>query len=99
MSTIDEFFNENELIGYHNFRNDLLPTKSDCPLYVISRSNRKAKYPMTHGYAVNQLAKDVESIWNNGDCCPFRQKHIATLFEHEVWKPYLYHFIPTSKSN
>ena len=45
---------------------------------------------MTHNLAVNNLAKILEDIRNEADCCHFNQKHISKLSELEVWKPYLY---------
>ena len=68
----------------------MLPTKHDCLLYVVPRTNEKTKDAMTHILAINNFAEIAEDIWNKADCCPFAQEHIWKLFEQEVWKPYIY---------
>ena len=29
-------------------------------------------------------------VWNKVDCCPYKRKHIATLFEKNVWDKYTF---------
>ena len=90
MTTVDTFFTDEELQGHFQLRNDLLPTKTDCLLYVVSTTHAKSKDRMNHDFAVSQLTKAVENIWNNADCCPFSEKHIGKLFEQTIWEPYIY---------
>ena len=85
-----DFFEESELTNHFQIRKDLLPTKGDCLLYVISRTNKKAKDVMKHSSAVLKLAGIVEKIWNDADCCPFTRTHIAKIFDEKIWKPYVH---------
>ena len=68
MTNIDNFFKEDELFQHYEFRNNMLPTKHDCLLYVVSRTNKQKKDAMTYNPAINNLTKIVEDIWNKTDC-------------------------------
>ena len=63
MSKSEEFFNDEELSKHFKFRIDLLPTKTDCLLYVVSRTRKikNGKDQVTHEVAVRQPASTVES--------------------------------------
>ena len=89
-SITDDFFTEDEFWQQFNFRSDLLPTKTDCLLFVVSRTHNKTKEQMKHSYVVHQMATIVENIWSKADCCPFSKKYIMKLFDQNIWKPYLY---------
>ena len=39
---------------------------------------------------VLEMSWKIEDIWNKADCCPFTFKHIAELFERDIWQKYLY---------
>jgi len=75
------------LLEEYEFGNDMLPTKHQVLLYVMSRTFNGKK---NNKIVVNQMSKSVENIWKKADCCPFTQKHISKLFEQQVWKPYLH---------
>ena len=90
MSISEDFFDENELKEEFNFRNDLLPQKTECLLYVVSRTHTKSSSRMEHNKVVRQLAGIIEKIWNDADCCLYSKPHIIRLFEEDVFKPYTY---------
>ena len=81
----EKFFSQDELDHEHSLRKDMLPTKTDCLLYVVSRTVAGTH---RHATVVRELANEVETIWTNADCCPFTEKHIAKLFEDEVWNKF-----------
>lgn len=87
-----DFFEESELTNHFQIRKDLLPTKGDCLLYVISRTIKVKGGTnfMKHSRAVFQLAGIVEEIWNDADCCPFARGHIVKIFDEKIWQPYLH---------
>ena len=65
--------------------------KTDCMLYVVSRTHFKNNlYKQTHDTIVLELARKVEEVWNNADCCPYTFKYIAKLFDKEIWQKYLF---------
>ena len=72
------------------FSNKKLPTVHDCLLYVLSRTNKDAKRSQTRQQIIWEPAKIVEDVWNKADCCPYTQKHIATLFEKNVGDKYTF---------
>ena len=84
--TTDNFFNQNELDCPFNLRKDMLPTKMDCLLYVVARTGTNEP----HSSIVCELSAEIETIWKNADCCPFTEKHIANLFEQQIWGKYRY---------
>jgi len=83
-----DVYSIDELQKQYNFSPVLLPTKSDCLLYVLSRTKYNG---IGHDVAVRKMAKDVQKIWIDADCCPYSDVYIAnTLFKKEVWDKYLY---------
>lgn len=87
MTNIDNFFGQDELLEEFEFRKDMLPTKHEVLLYVVSRTNKGNK---VNKVIVNEMAKQLEEIWEKADCCPFTMKYIARLYDQEIWKPYLH---------
>ena len=64
-----------------------LPTKNECLLYVVSRTINKIAQ---HNTIILELSRKVEDIWNKADCSPYTFKHIAKLFDKDIWQRYLY---------
>ena len=72
----EKFFSQDELDHEHSLRKDMLPTKTDCLLYVVSRT--VAGTHVRHVTVVRELANEVDTIWTNmADCCPFTEKYIS----------------------
>ena len=89
ITTANDIFHEYELETPYNFPTNVLPTKHDCLLYCVSRTNQRTRLT-THALAVRDMAVLVEDIWSKADCYPFTTNHIATLFEKKVIEPYLH---------
>ena len=85
----EEIFSVKELSEIYHLSPKVLPTKTDCLLYVLSRTPRGGS---KHHEAVNQLAENVRKIWVAADCCPCAKSNIVNKFEREVWNVYR-HFI------
>ena len=80
-------FSCEELQQPYKFSSVLLPTKNDCLLYVLSRTKFNG---FGHDQTLLQMAKNVEKVWIDADCCPYTQNHIVHLFKKEIWDKYLY---------
>ena len=84
---MSEMFTQYELLQPSELPNVTLPTKTECLLYVLSRTINKIG---KHDTVVLEISRKIEDIWNKADCCPFTFKHIAELFERDIWQKYLY---------
>ena len=60
---MDDFFTTEELSKPFKLSSELLPTKTDCLLYVVSRTHFKNNlYNQTHDKIVLELARKVRSM-------------------------------------
>ena len=84
---MSEIFTQYELLQPFELPNATLPTKTECLLYVLSRTINKIG---KHDTVVLKMSRKIEDIWNNADFCPFTFKHIAELLERDIWQKYLY---------
>ena len=84
---MSEIFTQPELLQPFELPDVTLPTKTECLLYVISQTINKIG---KHSTIVLELSRKVEDIWNKADCCPYTFKHIADLFDKDIWQRYLY---------
>ena len=80
------FFETHELDSPYSLRKDVLPSKTDCLLYVLSRTKREYNKISILG----DLALEVYEIWDKADCCPYSVKQIKNAFEQHIWQKYLY---------
>ena len=83
----DRVFNFEELQQQYKFSRVLLPTKNDCLRFVLSRTKYNG---VSHDQAVLQMAKEVQKIWNDADCCPFSYTYVTKQFKKEIWDKYNY---------
>ena len=77
---MNEIFTQYELLQPFELPNTTLPTKTECLLYVLSRTMNKIG---KHDTAVLEISRKIEDLWNKADCFPFIFKHIAELFERD----------------
>ena len=70
------FFETHELDSPYSLRKDVLPSKTDCLLYVLSRTKREYNKISILG----DLALEVYEIWDKADCCPYSVKQIKNAF-------------------
>ena len=78
---MSEMFTQYELLQPSELPNVTLPTKTECLLYVLSRTINKIG---KHDTVVLEITRKIEDIWNKADCCPFTFKHIAEFFERDI---------------
>ena len=83
---MSKIFTQYELLQAFKLPNAILPTKTDCLLYVLSRT---IKIIGKRDTVVLEMSRKTEDIWNKADCCPFTFKHITELFERGIWQKYL----------
>ena len=83
----EEIYSVNELSKIYQLLPKVLPTKTDCLLYVLSRTKHAGS---RHHDIVYKLAGEIKTIWTDADCCPRAKRHIAKAFKREVWDIYLH---------
>ena len=84
---MSSFFHPGELDHPYQLKKDILPSKTDCLLYVVSRTQRGDSDRKS---TVIELAREVEQIWKAADCCPLAFSNIVNVFEKHVWQVYLF---------
>ena len=82
---MSNFFYPGELDHPYQLKKDVLPNKTDCLLYVVSRTQRGDSERRS---TVLDLAIEVEKIWKAADCCPLAFSNIVNVFEKHVWQVY-----------
>ena len=80
-------FSFEELQQQFNFSPILLPTKTECLRFVLSRTKYNGE---AHDKAVLKMAREIQKIWIDADCCPFSYPYIVQQFKKEIWDNYLY---------
>ena len=78
-------FTNDELSRHYKLPATLLPSNNDVLRFVLSRTKTGS---LNHEAVVRELAKEVQKIWNDADCCPFAWSHIMNIFEKDVWQVY-----------